>query len=67
MTTKTRLGLSAALLSFSLALAPAAFAQDKMGHDDAMKKEGAMSKDAMSKDKTRFPFKESGTSPDTMR
>ena len=50
ITTKTRLGLSAALLSFSLALAPAAFAQDKMGHDDAMKKEGAMSKDAMSKD-----------------
>jgi len=50
MTTKTRLGLSAALLSFSLALAPAAFAQDKMGKDDAMKKEDTMSKDAMKKD-----------------
>ncbi len=41
MTTTTRigLGLSAALLSFSIALAPAAFAQDKMGKDGAMKKE----------------------------
>ena len=49
MTTKTRLGLSVALLSFSLALAPAAFAQDKMGKDDAMKKEDSMSKDAAMK------------------
>jgi len=46
MTTKTRIGLTAALLSLSLALAPAAFAQDKMGKDDAMKKEDTMSKDA---------------------
>ena len=50
MTTKTRIGLSAALLSLSLALAPAAFAQDKMGKDDAMKKEDTTSKDAMKKD-----------------
>jgi pentapeptide MXKDX repeat protein len=51
MTTKTRigLGLSAALVSFSLALAPAAFAQDKMGKDDGMKKDST-SKDAMKKD-----------------
>ena len=41
---------AAALLSFSIALAPAAFAQDKMGKDDAMKKEDTMSKDAMKKD-----------------
>jgi pentapeptide MXKDX repeat protein len=51
MTTTTRpgLGLSAAVLSLSLAFAPAAFAQDKMGKDDGMKKE-SMSKDAMKKD-----------------
>ena len=37
MTTSSRfaLGVSAALVSLSLALAPAAFAQDKMGKDDA--------------------------------
>lgn len=50
MTTKTCIGLSAAILSFSLALAPAALAQDKMGKDDAMKKEDAMSKDHMKKE-----------------
>ena len=55
MTTSPRIGLgfSAALLSFSLALSPAAFAQDKMGDkmgkEDGMKKD-SMSKDAMSKD-----------------
>jgi pentapeptide MXKDX repeat protein len=49
MITTTRIGLSAAILSFSLALAPAAFAQDKMGKDDGMKKE-SMSKDAMKKE-----------------
>jgi pentapeptide MXKDX repeat protein len=51
MTTTTRigLGLSTALVSLSLAFAPAAFAQDKMGKDDGMKKE-SMSKDAMKKD-----------------
>ena len=40
MTTTTRIGLSlsAALVSFGLAFAPAAFAQDKMGKDDGMKK-----------------------------
>jgi pentapeptide MXKDX repeat protein len=42
------LGISAALVSFGLALAPAAFAQEKMGKDDGMKKE-SMSKDAMKK------------------
>ena len=51
MTFSTRIGLgvSAALVSLSLALAPAAFAQDKIGKDDAMKK-GSMSHDAMKKD-----------------
>jgi pentapeptide MXKDX repeat protein len=51
MTIRTRiaLGVSAAVLSLGLALAPAAFAQDKMGKDDGMKKD-TMSKDAMKKD-----------------
>jgi pentapeptide MXKDX repeat protein len=50
MTIRTRIPLvSAAALSLTLALAPAAFAQDKMGKDDAMKKD-SMSKDAMKKD-----------------
>ena len=51
MTTSTRiaLGISAAALSFSLALAPVAFAQDAMKKDDGMKKD-SMSKDAMKKD-----------------
>lgn len=49
MITTTRIGISAAILSFSLALAPTAFAQDKMGKDDGMKKE-SMSKDAMKKE-----------------
>ena len=40
MNTRSRiaLGVSAALVSLSLALAPS-FAEDKMGKDDAMKKE----------------------------
>ena len=56
MTIRTRiaLGVSAAVLSFGLALAPAAFAQDKMGKDDGMKKDtmstDGMKKDSMSKD-----------------
>jgi pentapeptide MXKDX repeat protein len=51
MTIRTRitLGMSAVALSLSLVLAPAAFAQDKMGKDDAMKKD-TMSKDSMKKD-----------------
>jgi len=49
ISTRIALGVSAAVLSFSLALAPAAFAQDKMGKDDGMKKE-TMSKDSMKKD-----------------
>ena len=41
MTISTRIALAvlAAALSLSLALAPAAFAQDKMGKDDGMKKD----------------------------
>jgi len=48
ITTRFGLGVSAALVSLSLAVAPAAFAQDKMGKDDGMKKE-SMSKDDMKK------------------
>jgi pentapeptide MXKDX repeat protein len=47
--TRIALGISAVAISFSLAAAPAAFAQDKMGKDDAMKKD-TMSKDSMKKD-----------------
>jgi pentapeptide MXKDX repeat protein len=51
MNTRSRiaLGVSAALVSLSFALAPS-FAEDKMGKGDAMKKEDSMSKDAMKKD-----------------
>jgi pentapeptide MXKDX repeat protein len=49
ISTRIALGVSAAVLSLSLALAPAAFAQDKMGKDDGMKKD-TMSKDTMKKD-----------------
>lgn len=49
ISTRIALGISAAVLSLSLALAPAAFAQDKMGKDDGMKKD-SMSKDSMKKD-----------------
>jgi pentapeptide MXKDX repeat protein len=49
ISTRITLGVSAAVLSLSLALAPAAFAQDKMGKDDGMKKD-TMSKDGMAKD-----------------
>ncbi|WP_407153886.1 pentapeptide MXKDX repeat protein [Bradyrhizobium sp. STM 3557] len=51
MTTRTSLilSLSAAAFALNLALAPVAFAEDKMGKDDAMKKE-TMSHDSMKKD-----------------
>jgi pentapeptide MXKDX repeat protein len=49
ISSRIALGASAAFLSLSLALAPAAFAQDKMGKDDGMKKE-SMSKDGMKGD-----------------
>ncbi|MCK1734718.1 pentapeptide MXKDX repeat protein [Bradyrhizobium sp. 138] len=54
MTIRTRivLGVSAAALSFGLAFAPAAFAQDKMGKDDGMMKKDTMSKDGMMKKDT---------------
>ena len=65
MTIRTRivLGVSAAVLSLSLALAPAAFAQDKMGKDDGMKKD-TMSKDTMKKDDG---MKKDTMSKDTMK
>ena len=49
ISTRIALGVSAAVLSLSLAIAPAAFAHDKMGKDDGMKKD-TMSKDSMKKD-----------------
>jgi pentapeptide MXKDX repeat protein len=50
-TTRIALGVSAAALSLGLALAPAAFAQDKMSKDDGMKKDTMMKKDdGMKKD-----------------
>ena len=49
LSTRISLGISAAALSLGLVLAPAAFAQDKMGKDDGMKKD-TMSKDGMKKD-----------------
>jgi pentapeptide MXKDX repeat protein len=49
ISTRIALGVSAAALSLSLASAPAAFAMDKMGKDEGMKK-GSMSKNSMKKD-----------------
>jgi len=49
ISTRISLGVSATFVALSIALAPAAFAQDKMGKEDGMKKE-TMSKDAMKKD-----------------
>jgi pentapeptide MXKDX repeat protein len=66
ITTRIGLGLSAAVLSLSLGLAPVAFAQDKMGKDekkdamshDAMKKDdGMMKKDGMKKDAAKDAMK----------
>jgi pentapeptide MXKDX repeat protein len=48
LSTRLALGVSVAALSLSLALAPATFAQDKMGKDDGMKKD-SMAKDTMTK------------------
>ncbi|WP_339026411.1 pentapeptide MXKDX repeat protein [Bradyrhizobium symbiodeficiens] len=61
MTIRTRivLGVSAAALS----LAPAAFAQDKMGKDDGMMKKDTMAKDGMKKDTMS---KDDGMKKDTM-
>ena len=53
MNTRIVVGIAAAVFSLNLALAPAAFAEDKMGKDDAMKKDTmskGMKKDTMSKD-----------------
>jgi len=49
ISTRLALGVSAAVVSLSLALAPVAFAQDKMGKEDGMKKD-RMAKDSMKKD-----------------
>ena len=65
MTIRSRiaLGVSAAVVSLGLVLAPAAFAQDKMGKDDGMKKD-SMSKDKMGKDDG---MKKDSMSKDTMK
>ena len=67
ISSRIALGLSAAVVSLSLALAPAAFAQDKMGKDDGMKKD-TMSKDGMKKDgmKKDAMGKDDGMKKDTM-
>src|SRR5258708_25547042 len=70
MTIRTRVapGISAAAVSLSLALAPAAFAQDKMGKDDGMKKGDAMSKDTMKKDSmSKDAMKKDTMSKDAMK
>ena len=68
ISTRLALGISAAILSFSLGLAPAAFAQDKMGKDDGMKKDAtsndSMKKDTMSKDAMK---KDDGMKKDSMK
>jgi pentapeptide MXKDX repeat protein len=45
ISTRIALGISAAALALTLALAPAAFAQDAMKKDDGMMKKDTMSKD----------------------
>jgi pentapeptide MXKDX repeat protein len=53
MTNRTNVGFAAAVFALNLVLAPGAFAEDKMGKDDAMKKDTmshGMKKDTMSKD-----------------
>jgi len=70
MTTRTRivLGITVAALSLNLALAPVAFAEDKMGKDDAMKKDtmshDGMKKDTMAKDGMK---KDDAMSKDSMK
>lgn len=69
MTTRTRIlfGISAAVLSLNLVFAPAAFAEDKMGKDDGMKKDAmhdGMKKDTMSKDGMK---KDDAMSKDSMK
>jgi pentapeptide MXKDX repeat protein len=68
MTTRIILGLAAAAFSLNLALAPVAFAEDKMGKDDAMKKDtmskDSMKKNTMSKDSMK---KDDGMSKDGMK
>jgi pentapeptide MXKDX repeat protein len=67
ISTRIALGLSAAVVSLSLALAPAAFAQDSMKKDDGMKKDtmshDGMKKDTMSKDSMK---KDDGMKKDGM-
>jgi pentapeptide MXKDX repeat protein len=69
MTSSTRMTLGAfvAALSLNLALAPAAFAQDKMGKEDGMKKE-RMSKDGMKKERmSKDGMKKDSMSKDAMK
>ena len=64
ISTRIALGASVAALSLSLALAPAAFAQDAMKKDDGMMKKDTMSKDTMKKDTMK---KDDGMKKDSMK
>jgi len=50
ISTRVALGISAAALSLSMALAPVASAQDAMKKDDGMKKDTMSKDDGMKKD-----------------
>jgi pentapeptide MXKDX repeat protein len=65
-TSRIALGISAAAVSLSLAFAPAAFAQDKMGKDDGMTKDTTMSKTSTKKKSKSSMKKEDGMKKDTM-
>jgi pentapeptide MXKDX repeat protein len=64
ISTRIALGISAAALSLSLALAPVAFAQDKMSKDDGMKKDSMSKDDGMKKDGMK---KDDAMSKDAMK
>jgi pentapeptide MXKDX repeat protein len=64
ISTRVALGISAAALSLSLALAPVAFAQDKMSKDDGMKKDAMSKDDGMKKDAMK---KDDAMSKDAMK
>jgi pentapeptide MXKDX repeat protein len=68
ISTRIALGISAAALSLSLVLAPAAFAQDKMGADDGMKKDSMSKTSPKKKSKTKASMtKDDGMKKDEMK
>ena len=64
ISTRIALGVSAAVLSLSLAIAPAAFAQDAMKKDDGMKKDSMMKKDDGMKKSDNMMKKDDGMKKD---